>query len=189
MSSAALPGLRGMTDSDAGAGATPPQIQNRPEQPYLAIACDVTDGVPAAVDDAFPELFGWLAEQGVVPAGPPFIRTNEVDRAGEPLQIEVAAPVANAAAVDGRVHAGVLPAGRYVTSMHVGPYRSETLPDLGAARAALVGWMEENGIAYSRATDRGSALACCVEHFHVGPVEEPDFTKWETEFAYLIAEG
>lgn len=49
--------------------------------------------------------------------------------------------------------------------------------------------MAESGIVYSHATDRGSALACCVEHFHVGPVEEPDFTKWETEFAYLIAEG
>ena len=165
-----------------------PQIQERSTQPYLAIACEVTDGVPAAVDRAFPALFGWLAEHDVVPAGPPFIRTLELDPAGEPLQLEVAAPVANPGSGDARVHAGALPAGRYVTLVHVGPYRSETAPDLGAARAVLLDWMATHGIAYSRATDRGSTLGCCVEHFRVGPVEEPDFTEWETEFAYLITE-
>jgi hypothetical protein len=166
-----------------------PQIQERAAQPYLAIACKVTDGVPAAVDSAFPELYGWLAEHGVVPAGPPFIRTLELDWAGEPLRLEVAAPVANPGAADDRVLAGALPAGRYVTFVHVGPYRSETAPDLGAARAELVDWMATHGIDYCRETDRGSAPTCCVEHFRVGPVEEPDFTKWETEFAYLISEG
>jgi DNA gyrase inhibitor GyrI len=177
-----------MTDSNTQDGATASQIQDLAAQPYLAIACEVTDGVPAAVDSAFPELYAWLAEHGVVPAGPPFIRTNEIDRDGEPLQIEAGVPVANAGSADDRVHAGLLPAGRYVTLVHVGPYRSETAPDLGAARAALIAWMTEKEITYSHPTDRGSALACCVEHFHVGPVEEPDFTKWETEFAYLIVE-
>jgi GyrI-like small molecule binding domain len=176
-----------MNETTLPPGMIEPQIQERAAQPYLAIVCEVTDGVPAAVDPAFPELYGWLAEHDVVPAGPPFIRTLEINPAGEPLTLEVAAPVANAAAAHDRVHSGVLPAGRYVTFEHVGPYRSETLPDLGAARTALVDWMARHGIEYSRATDRGSALACCVEHFRVGPVEEPDFTKWETDFAYLIA--
>jgi RNA polymerase sigma-70 factor (ECF subfamily) len=165
-----------------------PQIQERAAQPYLAIACEITDGVPAAVDRAFPELYGWLAEHGIVPAGTHFIRTLELDRAGEPLVLEVGAPVANSAAADGRIHAGLLPAGRYVTAVHAGPYRSETSPDLGAARAAVVTWMTGQGIAWGHPTDRGTALLCCVEHFHVGPPDEPDFTKWETELTYLIVE-
>jgi effector-binding domain-containing protein len=175
-----------MNETTPPPGTAEPQIQARAAQPYLAIACEITDGVPAAVDRAFPELYGWLAEKGVAPAGPPFIRTLELDRTGEPLVLEVAAPVANSAAADGRVHAGVLPAGRYVTFVHVGPYRSKTAPDLGAARAALVSWMAENEITHGGATERGSALACYVEHFRVGPVEDPDFTKWETELTYLI---
>jgi hypothetical protein len=40
------------------------------------------------VDQAFPELFGWLAEQAVAPAGPPFIRYLVIDMAAE-FQIEL----------------------------------------------------------------------------------------------------
>ena len=178
-----------MNQTNQALGTAEPQIQARTAQPYLAIACEITDGVPAAVDQAFPELFRWLAAHDFTPTGPPFIRTLELDRAGEPLKLEVAAPVAKPAAADDRVRAGALPAGRYVTFVHVGPYRSETVADLGAARAAVVAWMTDRGLTYSHATERGSALACCVEHFRVGPVEEPDFTKWETELTYLITEG
>jgi hypothetical protein len=78
--------------------------------------------------------------------------------------------------------------GRYVTLVHVGPYRSEREPDLAAARATLVRWAAERGLVYSHETDRGHALTCCVEHLRVGPVDDPDYTKWETEFAYLIEE-
>jgi hypothetical protein len=39
-----------------------PQIQARAAQPYVAIRRTVTmDGISGAVDEAFPELFGWLA--------------------------------------------------------------------------------------------------------------------------------
>ena len=50
-------------------------------------------GVAAAVDTAFPELFRWLGERGVEPAGPPFIRLLEVDVDGEPLELEVGRPL------------------------------------------------------------------------------------------------
>jgi len=39
-----------------------PQIQARAAQHYAAIPATVAmDGIAAAVDDTFPELFGWLA--------------------------------------------------------------------------------------------------------------------------------
>jgi effector-binding domain-containing protein len=166
-----------------------PRIEERAEQPYLAIRSEVTEGVPAVVDRAFPALFAWLREHGVQPSGPPFIRFLELDGTGEPLELEVAAPVSGDARGGGPVRAGVLPAGRYVTLLHVGPYRSTAAPDLGDARAALVGWIAEHGVSCDRPTERGSALACGVEHYRVGPHEQPDPSKWETEFAYLTLEG
>jgi effector-binding domain-containing protein len=163
-----------------------PKIELRPAQHYLGIAGEITDGVPAFVDRAFPELFGWLREHAVEPAGTPFIRYRELDPDGEPHAIEVGAPVSDEAEGDGRVRADALPAGRYVTYIHVGPYRHETQPDLAASRERLIRWAAEHGVVYSRETDRGSTLPCCLERYLIGPVEERDFSKWETEFAYLV---
>ena len=163
-----------------------PTIELRPAQPYLGIAGAITDGVPAFVDRAFPELFSWLGEHEVEPAGPPFIRYREIDTDGEPLELEVGFPVSDSTQGDERVRADTLPAGRYLILMHVGPYRSETAPDLAAARERLTSWAAQKGIVYSRETDRGSALPCCVERYLIGPPAEADFSKWETEFAYLI---
>jgi effector-binding domain-containing protein len=155
---------------------TEPQIELREAQPYLGIRERLTDGVPEFADRVFPELFGWLGQNGIQPAAPPFIRYVEMDRSGEPVELEVGVPVANGAGGDGRVRADALPAGRWLTHLHVGPYRSKTLPDLGAARDELTAWAEERELSYTVA----------IEHYRIGPVEEPDFTKWETEFAYLL---
>jgi effector-binding domain-containing protein len=169
---------------------TEPQIEQREALPYVAIRCQVTDGLRAVVDRSFPQLFAWLGQHGVEPAGPPFIRYLEVDREGEPLELEVAAPVAKDAPApdNGQVRAGLLPAGRYVTALHTGPYRHDDVPDLGDAQAALRDWIEKEGIRTSRPSERGSSLPCCVEHYKVGPPTEQDWTKWETELAYLVVE-
>jgi RNA polymerase sigma-70 factor, ECF subfamily len=167
---------------------TEPQIQQREALPYLAIRSEVTNGVPAVADTAFPQLFAWLSRHGIEPAGPPFIRYMEVDRDGEPLEIEVAAPTASGAEADGQVRADSLPAGRYVTALHKGPYRSEQVPDLGDAQAALKSWIEQQGLVTGRPSERGTELPCAVEHYKVGPPMEQDWTKWETELAYLVVE-
>jgi effector-binding domain-containing protein len=169
---------------------TEPQIQQRDHLPYLAIRREVTDGVPAVADTAFPQLFAWLGQHGVDPAGPPFIRYLEVDHEGEPLEIEVAAPVADEAEPDkdGPVRADTLPAGGYATLVHTGPYRHDDVPDLGDAQAALRSWTEQQGIVTGRPSERGSSLAGCVEHYRVGPPLEADWTKWETELGYLVVE-
>jgi hypothetical protein len=168
-----------------------PQIEERAERPYLGIRSEVrSDGIRAVVDRAFPQLFGWLSEHGIQPSGPPFIRYHELDRAGEPLEIESAAPMADGAApAEGPVRPGVLPAGRYVTLLHLGPYTHDSVPDLTDAQAALRGWTEEHGIVCSRPSERGESLPCYVEHYRIGPPMEADWTKWETELAYLIVEG
>jgi effector-binding domain-containing protein len=186
-----------VTDQKAGLGVpasrphtqtSQPSVSERAAQPYLKITRQVTAGVPAAVDEAFPALFAWLGARGVAPAGPPFIRTTEVDRGGEPLEIEAAVPVDEAVSGDGEVEDDTLPAGRYLTLLHAGPYRSRTEPGLGDARASLLRFAAERGIAFGRPTDRGEGLACSVEHLRVGPAETPDHSGWETELAYLIVD-
>ena len=155
-----------------------PKLQQRTAQPYLAIHAHVTTEAEfrRAADTGFPELFAWLREHAVAPAGPLFIRYLELDDAGDPREIELAVPVAPGVSGDERVRAGELPAGRWATFVHVGPYRSETEPDLADGRATLGAWADAQGL----------ACADYVEHFVKGPVEEPDHTRWETELAYLI---
>jgi hypothetical protein len=168
-----------------------PKLQQRAAVPYLAIPCQVTElGVAAAVDTAFTELFRWLGKQGVEAAGPPFIRYLEVDLHGEPLELEVGVPVADDVSGDERVQADALPAGRYVAFLHAGPYRHATEPDLAAARVAMQDWAMRQGVVLdSRTTDRGSAWGSYVERYLIGPVDEPDYSKWETELMYLASEG
>ena len=49
-----------------------PKVQERAAQHYAGIRTPVPmDGISGAVDDAFPELFGWLAGQGVALGGLP----------------------------------------------------------------------------------------------------------------------
>jgi effector-binding domain-containing protein len=179
-----------------------PQISLREAQLYLGIRAPVTHGIRDFADSAFPELFGWLFENGVAPAGPPFLRYHEVNHTGEPLDAEAGVPVDRAGgppdaeagapvegatgAGNGRVRFDALPAGRYLTSRHVGPYTSDAMPDLGDARAELVAWARDNGIVYGSETERGLRFPCALEQFLVGPADDPDFTKWQTEFAYLI---
>jgi effector-binding domain-containing protein len=157
-----------------------PQIERRSAQPYVGIGAHVTTEAELrqAADRGFPELFGWLAQNGARPSGPPFIRYLAFDEEGKPRDIEVAAPVGARLPAEGRIRADSLPEGRYVTYLHVGPYTHATDPDLAAAHAAVREWADGEGI----------ALGGCIEQYRIGPVEESDFTKWETELAYPIAD-
>jgi effector-binding domain-containing protein len=160
-----------------------PVIEQRAELPYAGIRMQFAmDGFAAAVDEAFPELFGWLAGRGVQPAGPPFIRYHVIDMPAR-LDVEFGIPVAAAAQGDDRVRPGVLPAGRYVTLRHTGPYDG-----LIASNAALQDWAKDRGITFgSRDTDHGEAWPGRAEHYLTDPSAEPDPAKWQVDIAYLAS--
>jgi effector-binding domain-containing protein len=160
-----------------------PRIQERAAQHYAGIPVTVTmDGLPAAVDSAFPELFGWLAGQGIPPAGPPLIRYLVIDMAGE-MQIEMGVPVAAPITASGRIQPGTLPEGRYAVLRHTGPYDG-----LVASNAALQRWAQEHVIEFDTwDTPQGSAWRGRAEHYLTDPSQEPDPGKLETDVAYLIA--
>lgn len=169
-----------------------PHIQRRAAEPYVAIPAQVSTEAEfrKAVDRGFPELFGWLRSNEIEPSGPPFIRYLEVADEGQPLRFELAAPTADAVSGDERVHADELPEGRYATFLHVGPYISSDVPDLPAARAELLEWARRHGIEWDASeTARGTAFEACIERYLTDPSREPDWSKWETELAYLIADS
>jgi effector-binding domain-containing protein len=115
-----------------------PRIEERAAQHYAGIQATVPmDGISAAVDEAFPELFGWLAGTGTAPAGPPFIRFLVIDMEAL-LQLELGVPVAAPMTETGRIRPGILPAGRYVVLRHIGNY--DGLID---ANAALQQWAQD----------------------------------------------
>ena len=166
-----------------------PRIEQRAALPYLAIASAVENGdIPAVVDRAFPELFGWLGEHGIAPAGPPLLRVNEIDPAGVPLAIESGVPVAPDTPGGDRVLAAELPAGRYAVAEFVGPYRKQGAPDLEDAAVAFSAWVERQGLRVGRPTERGTALAGSAQQFLVGPPIEPDFRRWRTLMLQLVDE-
>jgi RNA polymerase sigma-70 factor, ECF subfamily len=149
-----------------------PQIKQRAEQPYAGIRETVTmETLPSAVDRGFPALFGWLAERGAQPAGPPFIRYLKVDMERE-LVIDLGVPVSDAVAPDERVRAEVLPAGRWIVTLHVGHFDG-----LRDAHGALQEWARGQGLEWRES----------VEWYVTDPREEPDSSRWETELAYLTA--
>jgi effector-binding domain-containing protein len=111
------------------------------------------------------------------------------DRAEQPY-VEIAAPIAAPVSGSGRIHAGALPAGRYATFLHAGPYSHAEVPDLESARSLLLDWADQNGVKIARSeTDGGTAFGACVEHYLTDASREPDWSKWETELAYLVDEA
>lgn len=162
---------------------TGPVIVERAAQPYVGIRGTVAmDEIPQ-IADRMPEVFAWLGERGIEPAGPPFFRYNVIDMAGR-LEIEVGVPVASTVDTADPVHAGVLPAGRYATVTYVG-HPSGLL----GATAALLEWGEKQGVAWDMSeTPDGDRWGSRLEWYHSDPAEVPDMNEWETELAFRLAD-
>jgi effector-binding domain-containing protein len=159
-----------------------PTIVEFAELPYAAITMSVTmDQIGEKLPPLHGEVFGWLGARGIAPAGPPFFKYNVIDMEGE-LEIEVGVPVAAAATGDERVRAGVLPAGRYATVMHVGPYEA-----LMEATARLLRWGREQGVKWD-ASDDQRYWGARLELYETDPAEDPDPANWVTELRFRLAD-
>lgn len=162
-----------------------PQIVERSEQPYVAIHSTVAMSRLAEVmPPLFPEVFAWLGEHRIAPAGAPFCKYDVIDMSAD-LVIEVGVPVAEAVVGDARVKPGVLPAGRYVTVTHVGHPQG-----LEQATAELLTWARERGIEWdSFSAADGEHWASRLEFSMTDPAQEPDMHRWRTELAFLVKDG
>ena len=156
-----------------------PTVDYRPEQPYMGIRTQVPmRGMFTVVAQSRKELSTWLKQQGVDAAGPPFLRYHVIDMAGE-MDIEVGFPVVRALPTDGRVSAGMLPAGRYASLI----YRGNGL----TGNKTLLDWAKARGLVWERWTDeKGDAFGARYETFLTDPTVEPRKTKWDIEVAIKL---
>jgi effector-binding domain-containing protein len=161
---------------------TLPKIVDRKAQPYVALRAELPRSeLAAAVDRQFGALFAGLAQRGVAPAGPPFIKYDRVDME-RTLELEFGVPVASPVAAEGQMVAGTLPAGRYAVVVYDGPY-----DDLLDVNAVLIGWASQRGVTWdAQQTPEGDRFACRLETYVTDPREEPDPQRWRTEVAIKV---
>lgn len=158
-------------------------IIERVAQPYAGITSFVAVGSLGTAADRIPEVFAWLGVRGVAPAGAPFFRYDVIDME-RGFTVTVGVPVAAIGAEEpGEVAYGVLPAGRFASTIHVGP------PDslVGATRD-LLDWADREGLRFTvEPGDGGEHWACRLESYLSDPTEVPDVNEWQTELAFLLA--
>ena len=160
-----------------------PEIETRTEQPYVALRARVSMAGIAAFAVRTGEVFGWLGDRGLTPAGPPFLKFNVIDMARE-LEIENGVPVAAPVNGDDLVVAGILPAGRYATVTHTG-HPSELVEVTGA----LLDWGAEQGLTWDVSpSGDGERWGARLEFYLTDPAGEPDMSKWQTQLAFRLAD-
>ena len=121
---------------------TKPKLEQRVEQPYAAIRKQVSIPFGPLLSPMWDEVHAWLVSRNLTPAGAPFIRYLTTDMETK-LDIEVGFPVAAAVTGDGRISAGILPAGRYAVLEYTGPYEGD---GVFKANVAMMEWAKEQDI-------------------------------------------
>src|SRR5262245_33218183 len=123
---------------------TEPRVDQRAAQPYVGIRTLATMAeLPTVIPETLEQVFAWLGQHGVAPAGPPFIRYHVIDMERQ-LDIELGVPVAPGVAGDGAVAAGELPAGRYASLIYTGVANGI------AGNWELLKWGQAHGLQWDR---------------------------------------
>jgi effector-binding domain-containing protein len=98
--------------------------------------------IGGVMSGAFGEVYGHLGARGAEPMGPPFVIYHGAPVGDDPFDIEVCAPVARAVDPPPGWQTQELPAGMFVTLLHVGPYDT-----VGVAYETVLAWIPEHGYA------------------------------------------
>jgi effector-binding domain-containing protein len=166
---------------------TEPKLEDRGEQPYVAIRSRVRmDELGKVLPPLWGDVFAWLRSRGIEPAGAPFWNYRRFEK-GAILEVDVAVPVATAVPGDERVIADVIPAGRYATRLYTGPFEGDGLM---LATADLLAWADKNGIVWDRRQSSPTIedWKARLEIYLTDPAEEPDPQKYVTELAFRLAD-
>ncbi len=159
-----------------------PTIVELGEQPYVGRRESITMTEFARVADHLPTMFGRLGERGITVSGAPFFRYRVIDMSAD-LVVEAGIPVTEKVSVPEPMFAETLPAGRYVTTSHIGH------PDeLMAVTARLLDWAAGQGLTWDmQPTPTGEVWGCRLEVLLSNPAEEPDMHKWRTDLFFKLA--
>lgn len=140
-------------------------------QPTLNIRVTTTpDQLGTVMEQNLPEVWGYLQERGIHPAGPPYSRYHLYTP--ESVDVESGFPTTEPVSGEGRISTGELPGGRMAYAIHMGPYDT-----LSATYNALAVWM----------SDKGQEQAGPPwEIYWSDPGETPDPADWKTEVLWPV---
>jgi effector-binding domain-containing protein len=154
-----------------------PRIVERGEQHYVAIRGTVTREHIGQLADRLPEVFAWMAARNVTPIDAPFLRYDVIDMDGE-LVIEAGVPVEEPSTGEEEIVPGVLPAGRYASITHFGPF-----DELMDVTRVLLAWADKQNLEWDVDGNRWGGR---LEFYRSDPRVEPDPSKWETELLFRL---
>ena len=146
-------------------------VVDRPEQ----LTAGVRERVPMSeltqfFSRAFEHTMKALEAQGVHPNGAPF--GKYYGQPGETVDVEAGFPVASVIASVGDVKPGMLPGGRIVEAVHVGPFDT-----MERTYAELQHYFTDTHL------DVGDVM---WENYLTDPEVEPDATKWRTQICWPV---
>ena len=159
------------------------KIDSRPKISTLGIRIQVPMKIMSArIDPLVAELSQWAQRNRVNPAGPPYLRYYVIDMDAD-MDIEFGYPVSTIPDLpeEGRITAGILPAGRYASLTYTGSGFK--------GNKALIEWARDNHIEWDRWDDpKGDAFRCRYESYLTDPKVEPRKEKWLIEVAIKLRE-
>lgn len=116
------------------------------DRPALRVAAKrvsvAIETIGPTLAQSFNEVYGAIAAAGAEAAGPPFVIYHSMPSPGQPLVIEICAPVSGPFEPREPWRLLVLPAGTFVSQMHVGPYDT-----VGETYTTLSEWVPAHGLA------------------------------------------
>jgi len=149
-----------------------PEIVELEPQEAIAVRGDVAMAdLPSFFERAFHEAAEAAEASGIEIVGPPFGLYPEMPR--ETVAVEAGFPVSAPAEDHGNAHRLVLPGGRAVQAVHVGPYDT-----METTYTDLRSWMAEHGL---------HPAAVVWECYLSDPQLEPDPARWQTRIVWPIA--
>jgi effector-binding domain-containing protein len=141
-----------------------------PDQPTLVMHSIMPVGkLPEFFGKAYGGIMAYLGELGEYPAGMPFCAFFNLDM--NALDVEAGFPVAREFEGKEEVKSGIIPAGKYISTIHVGDYDA-----VKPAYDALTQWAKDHGY---------ESTGIAYEYYLNDPSADPT-VKPETEIRYPI---
>jgi effector-binding domain-containing protein len=161
-----------------------PKFVKREAQQYAGIRERLgRDDLPEIVPRTLSALIAFLQKHQVDITGAPLIRYFVVDYDTGEVEVDVGVPVnAKNLPADDRVHPARIPAGTFATVIHLGSYDG-----LVNTTAALLEWARQKNVRWQVDAERKvTRWNGRVEHYNVGPPDEPNPKHWQTEISILV---
>jgi effector-binding domain-containing protein len=140
------------------------EIKDQPERPTLSVRTRAAaQDLPQLFGPTYSALMQYMNEMGAQPAGEPFAAYYDLDM--QNLDVEIGFPVSRPLPDRGDIKCGALPAGKFASTMHIGPYDA-----VGPAYEALRQYVKANGY---------EPTGVAYEFYFSGPETPPEEIRTE----------